>query len=368
MAVGRSAAGTIYNIQVVRFIAAAMVLFGHLEHELVDRRWLSNAPYTPFQPIFWAGGVDIFFVVSGFIMYYVANQKFGKRGAWSDFIAHRFIRIAPPYWLFTGLMIIASLVLTKYVDHSQLSLYHVIASFLFIPDQNAYGGPYPVLMLGWTLNYEMLFYVIFCLGLLFQRRVGLVVILVILLGLAVISLMSPSWFPLYFWANPIVLEFSFGIALARLRLAGVRWSPVTALAMVAAGFALMAILQAQHIAGHYWALKWLWMGIPAMLIGGGLFLAHENNEPGALKKILVFAGDCSYALYLSHPFTLNLVALVMRKIGPVDPNVYLIVAFSASVVVAGLIFVYVERPIYTYLNVAYRRWCNRQRTPDTVAV
>ena len=232
---------TIENLQILRFVAAFMVLLSHVQHELVVRGGGEGSVFHPFDPVYWPGGVDIFFVISGFIIYFVGHRAFAVGGA-RDFMLKRLVRIVPMYWIFTTLMLVSVLVLRHRVAHSDLSLSNIIQSYLFIPSRNAYGEVSPVLALGWTLNFEMMFYVVFASGLLMPRRAGMVFIVLVIGALAALSTVDLSRFvALDFWASAIVLEFLFGIGLAGIYLSGLRIDRWTSALFVIASIGAMLL-------------------------------------------------------------------------------------------------------------------------------
>lgn len=342
---------TIVNIQVLRFVAAAMVLFSHVQHEILNRPFFEKGSFEPIEPVFWAGGVDIFFVISGFIMFYLHSEDFGKPRASSKFLVKRLVRIVPLYWLFTLLMIVASLAFRDQVAHAEMSASHIAASFLFIPVQNSYGWYYPVLMLGWTLNFEMLFYATFCASLAFHRPTGVTTIVVLLVTLSVVPfLFTISTTPFAFWCNPIVLEFLFGMWLAHSKLRGVRLGRWTAILLAIVGLVAMIALKSLDITGHYWNWRPLWMGLPAFLICAGAILVDDSGGAGIVRRAASLGGDASYALYLSHPFAIGLTALLFVKIGIADPWSYVLSASISAIAIAVATHLIIERPILERLR------------------
>jgi peptidoglycan/LPS O-acetylase OafA/YrhL len=329
-----------------------MVLFGHLDHEVLDRKWLTITSFVPFEPVFWPGGVDIFFVLSGFIMMYISYDHFGSVHSAAKFLKRRLIRILPPYWFYTSVMVVAALVLTEYVDHPILKAGHLIASYFLFPVMNPYGGIYPFFIIGWTLEFEMLFYVIFSVGLLFRRPMGLPMIYGAIFALACSSLLRPSWAPLQFWTSPIIIEFALGMALGQLRIAGVRLPVWAGWLCAAVAIALMVALQGYGIAGTHWPLRWAWMGAPAFVLCTGMALQTEKGRPSGWMKWLVFGGDASYSLYLSHPFTINAVAVVTHRLGLASPQLYVLISFVAALAVAAACYVWLEKPVYGWLSKA----------------
>ena len=100
-----------------------------------------------------ASGVDLFFVISGFIMVYSSEDLFGARGAWRTFLTRRLVRIVPLYWLTTAITIP---LMSLTVDWQSL-----LGSYFFIPYRAPSNAIVPLHGVGWTLNLEMFFYVIF---------------------------------------------------------------------------------------------------------------------------------------------------------------------------------------------------------------
>jgi peptidoglycan/LPS O-acetylase OafA/YrhL len=341
----------LHHVQALRFVAAAMVLLSHLQHEVPSIAGVAHDGYVPWRPVFFAGGVDIFFVISGFIMYTIAAADFGRPGAAREFLVRRLLRVLPPYWLFTTAMVVAAVAFSSHVAHSQLTLVHVLASYFFIPVANAYGKLFPVLILGWTLNFEMLFYVVFTVGLLFSRRRGLAVIggVIALLGVTGLVVSAPPG-PFAFWCNPIVFEFLMGIGLAWARQRGVTWAPVAAIASVLAGVLVMVLAMRAGWADHLWLARPLWMGVPACLVCAGAVFVREQGAPGPVLRALMFGGDASFAIYLSHPFTLTAVAALWHLTGIAEPVAYIAVAAVASTGVAAVLYAALERPLMKRLN------------------
>ena len=122
------------------------------------------APQSDF--IAGAGGVDIFFAISGFVMVITGASLLGKKGDWKSFLQRRFLRIVPFYWLMTVVTIGTLLG----AGHALVSPWHTISSFLFIPAWNDHHEPFPVLKWGWTLPFEMLFYMLFAAALALRLR------------------------------------------------------------------------------------------------------------------------------------------------------------------------------------------------------
>ena len=132
----------------------------------------------------------MFFVISGFIMVYVSRNFSGPGGA-ADFAIRRVIRVVPLYWLFTGVFVALLLFWPSIFSTLKLSARHTAESFLFIPTVNNVGDYYPVLGVGWTLNYEMYFYAIFAVLLLVPISRSVMITAVFFLACVIYGYINP---------------------------------------------------------------------------------------------------------------------------------------------------------------------------------
>ena len=210
---------SIFQLQIVRAVAALIVVVFHARNELNHRGFADPFPDLTIG----AFGVDLFFVVSGFIMVVASERLFGRPGAAGPFLARRVLRIAPLYWAFTAAFALIALRLGHLPGHPRASLAHIVASFLFLPALRPEDGAYfPVYSLGWTLNYEMFFYVCFALTLRLARARAVAALSAALIGLVSVGRLVALPWPLFYWADPIVLEFMFGLWLGLAHRAGWR--------------------------------------------------------------------------------------------------------------------------------------------------
>src|ERR1700730_16181483 len=139
----------IVSVQALRAIAALAVVLCHADQ---IHRWLLGLkdPY-PLEQL--ASGVDLFFVISGFVMVYSSRDLFAVKGAARTFFTRRVARIVPPYW---AVMVIAIPLMALPSDWRSL-----LGSYLFIPYRAPGDNIVPVYGVGWTLNFEMFFYALF---------------------------------------------------------------------------------------------------------------------------------------------------------------------------------------------------------------
>ena len=328
-------------LQVLRGLAAMLVVIHHstgLHNEVLHLNgsmWLSGA-----------AGVDIFFVISGFVMALSSRSLLGKSAPAATFMTRRIERIAPLYWLLTTLKVVLLYTVTRRESHETPG--HLIASYLFYPLRNPLGNADPVLVAGWTLNFEMFFYVIFAAALLLRIKPLSFVppILAVVAGLGFVYLLGTG--PL-FWCNPIVLEFLFGMllfeAFQRKRLPGT----LIACLLAALGF---AVLLATPLGFYPTTRPFVW-GLPALAIVTAA-LALESRWGASAPAFLLLLGDASYSLYLTHTLVLPLVVALFRRVHSpalLQSGVITLAAVTLSLVGGLLCYQLVERPILHFFRV-----------------
>jgi exopolysaccharide production protein ExoZ len=176
------------GLQNLRALAALSVVVAHLESAHVLGAHLIT-PYLRYGAV----GVDIFFVISGFITIYASRGLFGSDQGPHAFLGRRIARIVPIYWLMT----VAHITTMFAFGYGPLiELDRVVCSFLFLPF--AYGG-LPINGVGWTLNFEMFFYVVFAGTLIAKRRIAVATIAAIFTLLAVAGRLTDLPLPFKFW-------------------------------------------------------------------------------------------------------------------------------------------------------------------------
>lgn len=337
-------------LQYLRGVAALMVVYFHSVVQLKN-----FGIEKPLLPMMGEAGVDLFFVLSGFLMWITTS---GKNVSPGSFLIKRLMRIVPLYWMLTLTAGAAALLAPSLLKHTLFEITHFISSLMFFPSPNpSYLDPAeaglrltPILVPGWTLNYEMFFYAVFAVVLLFPQRLRLPLVAgsFVVIALARVS-MAPYSAALEFYGNPIVFEFVMGIGVAMLVqrrwLLSAGWA--TVMALVALAVMLLANFNDLVIS------RPIAFGIPAAFIVYGLCCMEIR---GVLRNFrgLRIVGDASYSLYLTHVFTLVVCRIIFQHFYRVDSVaaevafVALCLALSVTVGVATY-FVY-EKPTSGLLN------------------
>lgn len=278
---------TLNGIQYLRGAAAIAVVLFHA------------AEKTGFHFAIGAAGVDVFFVISGFIMWVVTAHR---EPTPLQFMRARIRRIVPLYWLATAVMVAGGL--GGLFPNLVLTLEHVLASLLFIPVRSPSSGEiWPVLVQGWTLNYEMFFYLVFAASLYLTRSWRLPVITGFLVLLVTIGLLfDTSNAVILTFTRPIILEFLVGMVIGDFWLKGRMPSAAVGFGLVALTLCGFAYVQAARLSFDALVCGPLAAGL---VVGT---LAIERGRRLAEVPSFNLLGDASYSIYLWHGFVIAVVA------------------------------------------------------------
>ena len=339
--------GMILSIQLLRGIAALLVAVSHLPWDAYRQ---SVSPRFPDLTVCFFG-VDLFFVVSGFVMVYASETGRGGSGP-GTFLLRRVIRVVPLYWVFTTLVFTIAMWGDTLASLTQDEWYLVASSYALVPYHMSADVMdfYPMLSQGWTLEYEAFFYLCFaaCLWLFPRVKVAVLAGGFAALCLAGALLRLPA--PLVYYARTNTLEFVYGMALARLFLNGVRvprWQTALAVATGAAGALAFA-----PFSGDWDALRGFGWGVPAALIVGGAVLMRDGGRSRLAWPFEVL-GDASYSLYLVHDFIYDGIRHVATgnddRTAPMSIRLFPVM-LVAAVLAAILSYRLLERPMTRWLQ------------------
>jgi exopolysaccharide production protein ExoZ len=337
VAVGARATA-LQSVQALRCVAALLVVIFH-----------AGLRFDPTQQTFRIGnaGVDIFFVISGFLMVMVTDRRPTGPVA---FLRQRCIRLVPLYWIATMVMVTAAALVPAAFPHTHLTVSHVLLSLAFVP----HASPdvdmiIPVLGQGWTLNFEMLFYVLFAGALLLPARRRMTALIAVLVGLTLAGFaVNTQAVPVTTLLSPLLIEFVGGVLLARLIRSGVRLPAMWCWSAVGLGALLLGMAAP---AGGDDLARLVQYGVPAMLIVGGLVGCDVGaSAAGGLRvgRPLTWLGDASYSIYLTHGFAIA----ALGKLWPqrMDGWSFIVAATVFAALVGSIVYVLLERPLLAVMR------------------
>jgi exopolysaccharide production protein ExoZ len=336
----------IVSIQVCRGLAALLVVLAHI-HGIERNHFASD-----YLRLFGYGdlGVDVFFVISGIVIASVTTEKFGSTRTAATFLYHRLARIFPIFWIYTTLALLANW-LTPLIDsNAHPRSYSLIASYLLIPTR------LPMLLFqGWTLSFELYFYLVVTLLLLLPRRIA--PWLLALWGIAIVALkihigLSPS--PIVqLLTNPAILEFLAGCVLFQIFRRS-RLHPAAGIIFLSASLLLLVAIILHYdfvsIVNHPWQRPLLYGSFATLFLLGALEL--ERTQLIRYLPFFVSIGDWSYSIYLSHVLILGLITRLIAPRLPESRALILIpiLGIAAVLFVGYLSYTCIERPLLTLLR------------------
>ena len=334
------------NIQALRGIAALLVLWAHIKFPVEalcpgkERLWWIQTAHG-------AIGVDLFFIISGYVISMTACKRHHHP---LDFFLARIARVSPLY-----LAVFPFAFAHKaYVSWPHLPLRSAWNGIFYLPIFDWRDYTLPPLAVGWTLSFEMWFYVAFALLLYLwnPRKVARLLPLFFFAGAGVMAAYNGAWYFPRFLFHPFVLEFAFGCIVYQTQ----NWVK-GALPWILVAVGLLYMLAFSQRTGYLgwhvellsdrmdlaWLRVLLW-GFPSALVVAGL-VGLERNQRLTLPNVLVWMGGISYSLYLTHWFSVMLFAAIGKKLGLHSLPIVLAVVVTFTILLAWLCWKRVEQPL-----------------------
>lgn len=345
----------IRSIQALRAIAVAMVTYSHAVvwvERLCSRETSSSLLYA-FRSFSYLGncGVDLFFVITGFLLLYLHFDDFGQCHASKKFILRRIIRIIPTYWLLNSIGFLLLFLIPSMFPHYQgVNFPWVLGCYFFFPWPQSTGESSPILAVAWTLNYEMHFYLLFAAALILRRKYGLTFLCTFLMTAVTIGVLLHPQHPwIQLLTRSIILEFVLGM-LVFLLVSHFQPSKMiawTLLCMSVASITLTAVYYPQSDMAR--VITW---GVPsAVLLAAVIWLQFKCA--GNLGSLLVVIGDASYSIYLLQVFSLPGLAYLFYELHLINLLPIGIMSILLWVVSCGAGVIFwrlVERPVFNGLK------------------
>ncbi|MCP1621390.1 acyltransferase family protein [Pseudomonas nitroreducens] len=334
------------SIQALRGLAAVLVVVYHLR--TVEGKFGAGETWIPGWLNLGYAGVDLFFVISGFVMATIARGRYGSVSGAIHFLRKRAWRVLPPYWLYTT-VVVAVITIAPHTVSASFQNQSVLASYLLWPQTTP-----PVLIVGWTLVYEAYFYLVMAVAIAFlpERLLPIFLMLwaaIVAMGWTVLDMASPVMSTVF---SPMSWEFIAGACVA------LYWHRIPAawgLPLLLTGVCLF--VGAMPVLDH---LKWLLDGnmyrVPIFGVAGTLIVAGavawETSHRPSIPAWILSVGDSSYSLYLSHIFVISALGRLWRmtpfNVEPWQHVGFVVLTLLACVVVGLASYRWFERPLLAY--------------------
>ena len=350
-----SARPTLLWIQALRALAALVVVWAHTNAETGWFAYYVNKPSELPSFVTGAAGVDLFFVISGFVMVYSSESLFGSLDGSRTFLIRRLLRIVPLYWLTTAATLLAWRHFGISWEMQGMGWENLISSLAFVAwphvgvTEPGWGNTGPIVAVGWTLFYEMFFYLCFGIAVIARPRVAIIGTAIFLIWFSEYGHSLPLPYPLIYVANRCLWEFALGLGIAFVWREGLRLPWYVAALLMCAGLGIIiakSFEAAEPDRFIYWAL-------PCALIVLGASMMPNPSLSSRFWPVATLLGDASYAIYLTHGIVMMSIRMQWLNFSVwlyQWPWVHAAFIAAASTAVGCLIHVAIERPITLLLK------------------
>jgi len=336
----------VYALDGIRATSAILVVVAHLVMRLLKYNilgeewgWLAKSG---------SAGVYTFFVISGFVIVRSSAKLFESDGATLSFLIKRAIRVFPLYYIFTILFTVKMA-----ASGDAWSISELLLSLLFVPYQNTDGLMQPIYSLGWSLNYEIYFYIIFSFSLVFSKRIGVIVTCIGIVSIMTISRNFGQFAPngdaldwKAFYGSQVVLFFLVGMIIALV--------PNKIMFGSAVCFLIGVCLLALGILSGNDAI------LAVCCVAAVLFASIERPTEvrSPLAHWMEVAGGASYSIYLTHSFVLGPLVALGIKVGLMPGMaawIYAVFSIFACAFIGIFAFVLIEKPTLAFLRTRWQK-------------
>ena len=322
------------NLQILRGLAALNVVFFHI---------IGTGSYYNYYPVLFdslrswgASGVDLFFVISGFVITY---SHLNHQKSFFDFLLARSIRIVPIYWFVICVVFVLSRIINSSAFNSAPpSFVSLLESLFFL--SGALSHHYPIVFVGWTLEFEMLFYIIFSLFMLSSKWSFNLIHLFLLLGLFAI-----------FSKNLIIMEFFLGV-LVGYYFHSFKITKNFALTALIFGLILLVTslnFQCNALIGRFFAL-----GLPSVIILIGAIFTYQYQH-----DFFIFIGNASYSIYLIQVMTIPVFFKICQYFHlSFNADIILVACLLWSLLCGVIMHLMLEKPLTSYFKFVFQKKLN----------
>ncbi|MFS1958103.1 acyltransferase family protein [Vibrio cyclitrophicus] len=348
----------ISNIQYLRALAVISVLLYHIK--AVNLKYFPSIEMGDYFSN-GSGGVDLFFVISGFIISYIGRDYKPSLDVAIKFLVKRFFRIYPVYWIYSSVVLVIYLLYPSMVNSSQGGDVNIIYSFLLIPHDLL-----PLLMVGWSLSYEVYFYIIFFVLILilpwsFHRYFYFLYVIVILLNIYYSRVDYTEGFIL----NPFMIDFVLGTFCSNIYNDKINnsWRISSFIFPIVTIFFIVLLFYSFNYKSHNSNfIRIIYFGLPSfVLVMIALFFEFKNNlsTKSYVLKLSEKIGDWSYSIYLSHILVINAIAIVFVRVfnmnSVINSILLVILMVVGSVLTGALSYKILEQRMCNLIYAKFRK-------------
>ncbi|MBL1353646.1 MAG: acyltransferase [Zetaproteobacteria bacterium] len=328
------------GIEVSRGIAAVLVVLDHCSLIMGSEKTFD---YVPYYNLFQVGhlGVDFFFVLSGFIIYYAHRLDIGNPKRFVSFMTKRCVRIYPIYWV-TSVVFFCAMFFSQSGVSADIN--HIIFSLLLIPQ-----GEYPINVVGWTLIHEMIFYSFFGIFIL-SRNVGLLLFSIWFFVIILFNVQAAVTVEVTSYLLSLHnIEFLMGVVIAiavtewklRLYLKQCFWVGMITL--------LLGIMYDPIKSRPLDSNILMLYGLGSSLIIYSITSMNMLNKWNSFNKLFILLGKASYSIYLMHFIIILSISKILIYFGLNDYfSMVFLLLFFISISVGIWTYLYVEMPLLKY--------------------
>jgi len=297
-------------------------------------------------------GLDMFFIISGFVITMIINKGTKPK----IFILSRISRIVPLYWILTTFLLVLTILTPELLNSTTFNLTYYFKSIFFIPYYNQNNILEPMLIQGWTLNYEIFFYFCVSISIIISRKKKLITTLVLfILFFAYFRYFfkeSSSAFKIFF-STTLIFEFLLGVIAFYIFkfYQNIKIIPFVPIVAAIVSYIIMIYYEVETIEPNK-DLRIYFYGFPSLVLVLSLCFLEKFFTNNNWMKILLNIGHASYSIYLSHIFIIGFLKIINAKfIFFIFPDLinHLLTIFIC-LILGRLVYIFIDKPINDILK------------------
>lgn len=337
-----------FSIQILRAIAVIGVLFFHMI--VTEKKYSVDSTILTDSLKIGESGVDLFFVISGFIMAIITYKNWGRCDS-VKFLLKRISRIFPVYWFYSLITLSIFIIMPSWVNNSQNNQFNLITSLLLFPSKNL-----PLVLVAWSLIFEFYFYIVFSVFISFKKQYVITILSFWLVSLIVFNSIfeiESSRYLLRFFTSPYSIEFILGV-FTYILFHEIKIKIPSSFYILAIIMSLATIIMLYFEIHELALIKSLILGCLFSIIIFSM-VSLEKNEKIKFPKTLIAIGDCSYSIYLSHILIFSglgkiWISFLNLENSNLDNYIFITISISTAIIFIHFSGKIIERKSYSFLS------------------